>query len=84
MNPQLNKLIEEIEDLITKRKWLLNQIRKFEEKYKMTSKEFHKAWTKGLIPEPNDPETHGDFIVWEGLIEELKHTEEKLATKIKG
>ncbi len=41
----------------------------------MRSNEFYKKWAKGEIPEPDDPEIHGDFIIWAGLVEELKTRE---------
>lgn len=34
--------------------------------------------SSGLIPEPEDSGIHGDFIVWEGLIEGLKSVENRL------
>ena len=44
----------------------------------MDSEEFIRSWREGLIPEPEDPEIHGDFMVWEALFEELEKVEEKL------
>ena len=35
---------------------------------------------EGLIPEPEDPEVHGDFLAWEALIEELREVEERLTS----
>lgn len=70
--------LEEIEELVLRRKWLLSELRRFEEKYGMDSEEFIRSWREGLIPEPDDPEIHGDFVVWEALVEELEVVEGKL------
>ncbi len=35
-------------------------------------------WAKGLIPEPLDPEVHGDSMIWSGLVEELERVEKEL------
>ena len=75
--------IDTVEKLLVKRKWILKELQKFEEKFGMTSREFYEAWSKGLLPEPEDPEVHGDFMVWAGLIEELKTLEKELIEKIK-
>jgi len=70
--------LEDIERLVLRRKWLLSELRKLEEKYSMDSGEFIKSWREGLIPEPEDPEIHGDFVIWEALVEELEKVEGKL------
>ncbi len=70
--------LEEIEELVLRRKWLLSELKRFEEKYGMDSEEFIRSWREGLIPEPDDPEVHGDFMVWEALVEELVTVESKL------
>ena len=70
--------LEDIERLVLRRKWLLSELRKLEEKYSMDSEEFIKSWREGLIPEPEDPEIHGDFVIWEALVEELEKVEGKL------
>jgi len=44
--------ITDVEKLIERRKWILNELRQLEEKYKMTTEEFINKWKKGLIPEP--------------------------------
>ena len=72
------KLLEELEELVLRRRWILRELKRFEEKYGMDSREFYEKWVKGLLPEPEDPEVHGDFMVWQGLVEELHSTEEKL------
>ena len=70
--------LEDIERLVLRRKWLLSELKKLEEKYSMDSEEFIESWREGLIPEPEDPEIHGDFVVWEALVEELEKVEGKL------
>ncbi len=76
-------LLDVVEELLARRRWVLEEIRRFEEKYRMSSREFYEAWKKGLIPEPRDPETHGDFTVWAGLIEELEEIEKELLKMMK-
>lgn len=71
--------IEEIEKLVLKHRWILEVLSYFEKKYCMKSSEFYNKWSKGLLPEPSDPETHGDFQVWYGLIEELYRVDKKLS-----
>ena len=68
-------IFSEIEELIIRRKVILEELRKFESKYRLSSDEFYEKWSKGLLPEPDDPETHGDFIIWYGLLEELRRIE---------
>jgi len=63
--------LSKVEELVMKRKWIIQELRRFEEKYRMSSVEFYEKWRKGEIPEPEDPEVHGDFMVWSGLVEEL-------------
>ena len=77
MEARLKKL-NTVESLVLKRRWILGEIKRFETKYGMSSSEFIEKWKRGLIPEPDDPEVHGDFMVWQGLIEELNHVEKRL------
>jgi len=70
-----------VERLLARRRWLLEELRRFEEKYGMKSREFYEAWRRGLLPEPEDPELHGDFAVWAGLVEELDELEKGLPEK---
>jgi len=72
--------LRELEELVARRKWLLSEIRRFEERYGMSSAEFIESWREGLIPEPEDPEVHGDFLAWEALIEELREVGERLTS----
>ena len=72
-----------LEELILRRRWLIAEIKKFEEKYSMSSSDFYEMWSKGLLPEPMDPEVHGDFMIWHGLIEELNNVEEELKRRLK-
>lgn len=74
--------LTEVERLIERRKWILSELRKLEEKYKMTTSEFISKWKRGLIPEPDDPEVHGDFIVWEALADELRRVENELKRRL--
>jgi len=76
-----SKVVDAVERLLARRRWLLEELRRFEEKYGVTSREFYEAWRKGLIPEPSDPEVHGDFTVWAGLVEELEELEKELPEK---
>jgi len=78
----VGQVIDAVERLLAKRRWVLGELRRFEEKYGMSSREFYEAWRRGLLPEPEDPEVHGDFTVWAGLIEELEELEKELVEKI--
>jgi len=77
-----DSIINVVEKIIMRRRWELDELAKLEEKYKMKSREFYEAWRKGLLPEPENPETHGDFMVWAGLIEELEELEKELLKKV--
>jgi len=72
-----------LEELRLRRRWLITEIKKFEGKYGMSSRDFYEKWSKGLLPEPLDPEVHGDFMIWYGLIEELDNVEEELKRKLR-
>ena len=78
----LESMLEILEELILRRRWLIAEIKKFEEKYGISSRDFYEKWSKGLLPEPIDPEVHGDFIIWYGLIEELNNVEEELKRRL--
>jgi len=78
----VSQVIDDVERLLARRRWVLGELRRFEKKYGMSSREFYEAWKKGLIPEPEDPEVHGDFTVWAGLVEELDELEKELLEKI--
>jgi len=75
--------ISAVEKLVLRRRWLIKEIKKFERKYGINSKDFYEKWSKGLLPEPLDPETHGDFMIWYGLVEELNNVEKELEKKLK-
>ena len=77
------RIIEDLEKLLKKREWIIEQLEAFEKKYNMKTTEFISAWKEGLIPEPDDPDTHGDFMVWEGLFDELTKVEEEIRRRIK-
>jgi len=76
-----SQAVDAVERLLAKRRWLLKELRRFEEKYGMPSSEFYESWKKGLLPEPENPEVHGDFTVWAGLVEELEELEKELSKK---
>ncbi len=75
--------INAIEKSILRRRCLIEEIKKIERKYGIKSGEFYEKWSKGLLPEPLDPEMHGDFMLWYGLIEELNSIERELRRKLK-
>ena len=79
----MESMLRLVEELVSRRCWLLGEIKKFEEKYGMNSSDFYEKWSKGLLPEPLDPEVHGDFMIWYGLIEELYRVEEELKKRLK-
>jgi len=78
------KLLGILDKLFEKRRWLLSQLRVFEEKYKMKTDEFLKKWRRGELPEPEDPEIHSDFMIWEGLAEDLERVEREISRYISG
>ncbi len=74
----MESVVEVLERLVLKRLWILGELKRFEEKYGMDSREFREKWVRGLIPEPLDPEVHGDFMIWSGLVEELERVENEI------
>ena len=78
------ELLKILDKLFEKRRWLLSQLRIFEEKYKMKTNEFIEKWRNGEFPEPEDPEVHGDFLIWEGLAEDLESVEREISHYISG
>ena len=78
------KLLGILDKLFEKRRWLLSQLRVFEEKYKMKTSDFLERWRRGEFPEPEDPEVHGDFMIWEGLAEDLERVEKEISRYISG
>jgi len=80
----ISRILDEIEKLFIRRRWILKELKKFERKYGMSSKEFYGSWIRGEIPEPEDPDMHGDFMVWAGLIEELNRLERELIERFRG
>jgi len=79
----LEEAVEEVEELLAKRRWVLRELRRFGERYGMSTEEFIEAWRSARIPEPEDPELHGDFIAWEALAEELEQLEKRLLERIR-
>ena len=79
-----SRILDELERLLVRRRWILRELKEFEEKYGMSSEEFYNSWIQGEIPEPDDPDMHGDFIVWAGLVEELKKIEREIIERIRG
>jgi len=55
-------------------RWVLERLRKYEEKYGMSTEEFIKAWKNGMLKEPEDPEVLSDFLNWEADYEMLQKT----------
>ncbi|MEX0567613.1 MAG: hypothetical protein Q6363_000435 [Candidatus Njordarchaeota archaeon] len=78
------KILGILDKLFEKRRWLLSQLRALEEKYKMKTKDFLEKWRNGEFPEPEDPEIHSDFMIWEGLAEDLKKVESEISRYISG
>ncbi|TFG23435.1 MAG: hypothetical protein EU529_07410 [Promethearchaeota archaeon] len=74
-------LIEEI-DLLKKkidlREWVLGELKTFESKYGMTTREFVEKWKSKEIPEPEDHILLEEFLEWEGLSESLQNVENEL------
>ena len=74
-------LIEEI-DIIQKkfnlREWVLNELKNFESKYGMTTKDFIEKWTINEIPEPEEHDLLQEFLEWEELSISLQKVESEL------
>ena len=67
-----------LERLLAERRWLLSELRRFEERYGMSTREFVEAWRSGRIPEPEDVEVLEDFMSWETLYEALLRVEARI------
>ena len=74
-------LIEELEIIKKKiklREWIISELKAFEEKYGMTSKDFVEKWRSNGIPEPEEHSLLEEFLEWEGLTESLQKVEKEL------
>ncbi|MGQ4915224.1 MAG: hypothetical protein ACP6IU_10865 [Candidatus Asgardarchaeia archaeon] len=74
-------LLEEINALkkkISLREWLLNELKKYEKKYGMSTASFVKKWRSGSIPEPEKHELLEEFLDWDALAESLEKVEHEL------
>ena len=74
----LAAMINRVEELISKRKWLRQQLAELEHRYGMSTQEFIASWSSGELPEPEDPDLLSDFLRWEALAGELEQVEEEL------
>jgi len=45
-------------------RWILERLRRYEEKYGMSTEDFINAWRNGKLKEPEDPEALSDFFNW--------------------
>jgi len=74
-------LIEEM-DIIKKkfslREWVLGELKEFELKYGMTTKDFVEKWISNEILDPEDHVLLQEFLEWEGLAESLDNVENEL------
>ncbi|MHA1488951.1 MAG: hypothetical protein ACTSRI_04775 [Promethearchaeota archaeon] len=74
-------LIEEIDTIQKKfilREWVLRELKNFESKYGMTTKDFVEKWTSNEIPEPEEHVLLEEFLEWDGLFESLQKVENEL------
>jgi len=74
-------LIEEIDTIKKKidlREWLLSELKSFESKYGMLTKNFVEKWQSKRIPEPEDHVLLEEFLEWEGLSESLQNADNEL------
>jgi len=78
------EVLRVLDELFERRRWLLSQLKVFEKKYKMKTHEFLEKWRHSKIPEPEDPEIHSDFLIWEGLAEDLEKVENEISRYITG
>jgi len=74
-------LIEEIDKIqkkISLREWVLSELKNFESKYGMITKDFIEKWTSNEIPEPEEHDLLQEFLEWEGLSISLQKVESEL------
>jgi len=74
----LRGVIDRVEELIDRRRWLRQQLAELEHRYGMSTQEFIASWSSGELPEPEDPDLLSDFLTWEALAGELEQVEEEL------
>ena len=72
------KEIDTLKKKITLREWLIEKLKKFENKYGMNTKEFLEKWRNGSIPEPENTKQLEEFLEWEGLADSLADVEREL------
>lgn len=51
----MRPVIEVVEELMMRRRWLLNEIRRFEERYGIDSRDFYEKWNRRLLPSLKTP-----------------------------
>lgn len=74
-------LIEEsdtIKKKISLRDWVLSELKQFESKYGMKTREFINKWRLKEIPEPEEHSLLEEFLEWEGLSDTLADVEKEL------
>jgi len=74
-------LIEELDKIQKKfnlREWVLSELKNFESKYGMITKDFIEKWTSNEIPEPEEHALLQEFLEWEGLSISLQKVESEL------
>jgi len=74
-------LIEELDKIQKKfnlREWVLSELKNFESKYGMITKDFIEKWTSNEIPEPEEHDLLQEFLEWEGLSISLQKVESEL------
>ncbi len=69
---------ENLVRLLERYRYVLEELRRFEEKFGMSSEEFYRKWTSGEIAEPDDPHLLAEYLTWQDLIEELEELKQKL------
>ncbi len=70
--------INEIKKIIIHRDWVLNELKKFEDKYGLITKEFIDKWRSKKIPEPDEHIILEEFLEWDGLAESLDKIDNEL------
>ena len=64
--------------LLERFRFVLEELKRFEERFGMSSEEFYRKWTNGEIPEPADPHLLAEYLTWQDLIEELEELKQKI------
>lgn len=73
-----------LQDLIHEMHFLAEQLRKFEDKYGILSRDFYEAMEGGQLAEfDGEPNYHQDFLTWHGLYKAWLYREQQYRRLLK-